>query len=290
MLQEAIAESIPNESSDKALALAALRVLRFPNRIDWTSFEFFCRDYQALRLLLAYRFAGRGREGNGLAKGVVTVAELHHGAWIGNEIGSLPVRLTDVSSSSSLLVSPPLSALGDVGQLKHRFPAAYSIDRTKEVEGLEVGKVYLNAKNALCDVAVTLPYDTLDDPDAKLVTLYECKHTTKNLEVDQTQIEDSIDKALEPLRNSTAAVEGFFAFVAFMSNRAYKEKQGEKNATFDSLVKDLAMSKSKTINRSVVVVEQNAEAYVGPNMYGRSMSYLGTGGGGEIEIGESEEA
>ena len=63
----------------------------------------------------------------------------------------------------------------------------------------------------------------------------------------------------------------------------YKEKQGEKNATFDSLVRVLAMSKSRTINRSVVVVEQNAEAYVGPNMYGRFMGYVGTGGVGRLK-------
>ena len=129
MLQEAIAESIPNESSDKALALAALRVLGFPNRIDWTSFEIFCRDYQALRLLLAYRFAGRGRKGNGLAKGVVTVAELHHGAWIGNEIGSLPVRLSVASSSSSLLVSPPLSALGVSSRVSSPFQGQVGEER-----------------------------------------------------------------------------------------------------------------------------------------------------------------
>lgn len=247
LVQEAIARrflKMRDESTlDVAIASLALSILEFKDKLHWTLFEDFNRDYQALRIALA----GRKRK-------FISMAHLHKGAWIGEEIGAQVLSITKTS-------------LARVGNCKSVFPISGK-RMSENLEKTQVGVVYKNAPNAPFDIYLTMRLATVNQT---LITFYECRHSIREQKqaekVRATEIQEAVSKA-------ASLANGIPFAMAFISNRPFMTKSNSNSIIIpnDSLPAELA--EAGTFSNAIIVVKQNCIDYVGPSLWPRFVGYM----------------
>ena len=214
-------------TSDRSLSGLALQVLDYEKRLlGGEVFEYFNRDFIALRLALEKHFGAN----------VTSLSDLYKGAWVGD-------------GARNTMVVVDCDAVGTTSTLPNRFPSTR--------QDLQIGKVYKNAQGAPYDLVCLLP----QAEGGTLVVAYECKHTrmpsSEGPTVNVTMINEAMTKVLGAGGGNTSPV-----VLVFISNRLYSDK--DKASTTDDL--SAALQVGGSLSHAIIVVRQNCVEYFGPSL------------------------